>query len=227
MQENRNYRTVTYQDIKENEDINLYIEKGNEYLGVLGFTEHSKAHATKVAQIAGNILTDLGYSQHEIELAQIAGYMHDLGNCVNRHDHAHSGALMAFQLLNQLNMPPCDIAVITAAIGNHDEKTGTAIDPVSAALILADKTDVRRNRVRNKVKSTFDKHDRVNYAVLSANLTMDKEQKLMHLEIELDEEMCSVLDYFEIFLERMLMCRRAAEKLGVKFKMTANGNKVY
>ncbi len=219
-------KMITYQEIKQNEDINLYIEKGNENLGVLGFTEHSRAHATKVAELAGEILSELDYSAHEVELAKIAGYMHDLGNCVNRHDHAHSGALMAFQLLNQMGMDSGDIAIITAAIGQHDEKTGTAIDAVSAALILADKTDVRRNRVRNRVKSTFDKHDRVNYAVLSSELVMEKEKKVIHLQIELDEEMCSVLDYFEIFLERMLMCRRAAEMLGMKFKMTANGSKV-
>lgn len=219
-------KKITYKEIKQNEDINLYIEKGNENLGVLGFTEHSKAHAAKVAETAGKILKDLGYTNHEVELAKIAGYMHDLGNCINRHDHAHSGALMAFWLLNRMDMCPEDIAVITAAIGNHDEKTGTAVDVVSAALILADKTDVRRNRVRNKVKSTFDKHDQVNYAVLSAKLDMNTEKKVIHLQIELDEEMCSVLDYFEIFLERMLMCRRAAEMLGMKFKMSANGSKV-
>lgn len=219
-------KKITYKEIKQNEDINLYIEKGNENLGVLGFTEHSKAHAAKVAETAGKILKDLGYTNHEVELAKIAGYMHDLGNCINRHDHAHSGALMAFWLLNRMDMRPEDIAVITAAIGHHDEKTGTAVDVVSAALILADKTDVRRNRVRNKVKSTFDKHDQVNYAVLSAKLDMNTEKKVIHLQIELDEEMCSVLDYFEIFLERMLMCRRAAEILGMKFKMSANGSKV-
>lgn len=217
---------ITYQEIKQNEDINLYIEKGNENLGVLGFTEHSRAHATKVAELAGMILEELGYSEHEVELAKIAGYMHDLGNCVNRNDHAHSGALMAFQLLNQMQMCPQDIAIITAAIGQHDEKTGTAIDAVSAALILADKTDVRRNRVRNRIKSTFDKHDRVNYAVLSSELIIDKEKKVIRLQTQLDEEMCSVLDYFEIFLDRMLMCRRAAEMLGMNFKMTANGSKV-
>ncbi len=219
-------KNITYQDILKNEDINLYIEKGNENLGVLGYTEHSRAHAAKVADIAGTILADLGYDAHLVELAKIAGYMHDLGNSINRHDHAHSGALMAFQLLNQMEMRPKDIAVIIAAIGNHDEKTGTAIDVVSAALILADKTDVRRNRVRNRVKSTFDKHDRVNYAVLSSKLKIDTEKKVIHFTIELDETMCSVLDYFEIFLERMLMCRRAAEMLGMKFKMTANGSKV-
>ena len=219
-------KNITYQDILKNEDINLYIEKGNENLGVLGYTEHSRAHAAKVADIAGTILADLGYDAHLVELAKIAGYMHDLGNSINRHDHAHSGALMAFQLLNQMEMRPKDIAVIIAAIGNHDEKTGTTIDVVSAALILADKTDVRRNRVRNRVKSTFDKHDRVNYAVLSSKLKIDTEKKVIHFTIELDETMCSVLDYFEIFLERMLMCRRAAEMLGMKFKMTANGSKV-
>lgn len=219
-------KKITYKEIRQNEAVNLYIEKGNENLGVLGFTEHSRAHAAKVAETAGKILRDCGYSGHEAELVKMAGYMHDMGNCINRHDHAHSGAVMAFQILNQMDMAPEDIAVITAAIGQHDEKSGTAVDVVSAALILADKTDVRRNRVRNKVKSTFDKHDQVNYAVLSAKLLLNLDKKVVHLEIELDEKMCSVLDYFEIFLERMLMCRRAAEMLGMKFKMTANGNKV-
>ena len=217
---------ITYETIKANEEINTYIEMGNAVLGVLGYTEHSKAHATRVAEVAAEILTELHYSKKEIELARIAGYMHDIGNSVNRHDHAHSGAIMAFEILNKLQMPPKELAMIISAIGNHDEATGSAVTPVSAALILADKTDVRRNRVRNRDISTFDQHDRVNYAAMKSKLVVNKEKQTIQLDIELDEKICSVLDYFEIFLERMLMCRRAAELLGMKFKLTANGSKV-
>ncbi|QNM10517.1 HD domain-containing protein [Wansuia hejianensis] len=192
----------------------------------MGFTEHSGVHASKVAVTAGNILQELGYDDHQIELARMAGYLHDIGNSINREDHAHTGALMAFQLLREMNMSPADIAIIITAIGNHDEKSGAAVDPVSAAIILADKTDVRRNRVRNKIKATFDKHDRVNYAAAASSLEINIEKKQITLNIELDEQICSIMDYFEIFLQRMLMCRRAAEILGLKFKVMANGHKV-
>ena len=217
---------LTFEDIKNNEEIITYIEKGNANLGAMGYTEHSRSHAVKVAYTAAGILEELGFSAHQIELCKIAGYMHDIGNTVNRTDHAHAGALMSFQILTRLGMDPEDIACVIAAIGNHDEKTGHAVDPVSAALILADKTDVRRNRVRNTDRSSFDIHDRVNYAAISSKLTIDIEKKEILLDIELDDEICSILDYFEIFLERMLMCRRAAEILGLKFKMKANGSKV-
>lgn len=216
----------TYKMVKESEEVNAFIEKGNASLGVLGFTEHSFQHATKVATTAGKILKSLGYDEHLIELAKIAGYMHDIGNCVNRNDHPHSGAIMAFTLLQRWEVPAEDIAIIVSAIGQHDESTGTAVDPVSAALILADKTDVRRNRVRNRVKANFDKHDRVNYAAISSKLTIDAESKVARLEIELDESISSIMDYFEIFMQRMLMCRRASELLGLKFKLVANGNKI-
>lgn len=213
---------VTYKSIKASEEINIYIEQGNDMLGVLGYTEHSKGHATKVAETAGRILADLGYSEREVELAKIAGYMHDIGNCVNRNDHPHSGAVMAFSILRDMGMEPKEIATVVNAIGQHDEHTGTAVDPVSAALILADKTDVRRNRVRNRVMATFDKHDRVNYAVTASKLEIMNETKTIQLSLELDEEMCTMLDYYEIFLQRMLMCRRAAEILGMKFKLVTN-----
>ena len=156
----------------------------------------------------------------------LACYMHDVGNAVNRHDHAHSGAVLVFQILRDMGMEPAEVAAVVSAVGNHDENTGTAFDPISAALILADKTDVRRDRVRNKDMSTFDIHDRVNYAAKSTELTVNVEKKVIHLDIHLDDEICSMLDYFEIFLERMLMCRRAAEVLGSRFKLTANGSKV-
>ena len=192
----------------------------------LGYTEHSRKHAAKVAETAGKILKDLGYGEREIELSRIAGYMHDIGNSINRHDHAHSGAIMAYQILKELGMPLKDIVVVTTAIGNHDEATGTAVDVVSAALILADKTDVRRNRVRNPVVANFDAHDRVNYAALSTKLEVKKEKKVIQMDLALDDTMSTVMDYFEIFLQRMMMCRRAAEVLGYKFKLVANGNKL-
>ena len=217
---------ITYKEIRENEEINALIEKGNKVLDVLGYTEHSGKHAAKVAKEAASILKNIGCDKHTIELAKIAGYMHDIGNCINRHDHAHSGAILSYQILKELGMPIRDAAVVAAAVGNHDEKTGTAEDAVSAALILADKTDVRRNRVRNKVKASFDKHDRVNYAVLSSSLEINVEKKTIQMTMELDDTMCTVIDYFEIFLERMLMCRRAAEVLGYKFKLLANGSKL-
>ena len=221
-----NYEKITYKMVKESKEVNAFLEKGNESLGVLGYTEHSRKHAAKVAETSARILETLGYDPHLVELTKIAGYMHDIGNCVNRHDHPHSGAIMAFTLLNRWNVDPLDTAVIVSAIGQHDERTGTAVDPVSAALILADKTDVRRNRVRNQVKETFDKHDRVNYAALSSKLIINAEDKTAKLKIVLDENISSIMDYFEIFMQRMLMCKRASELLGLNFKLIANGRKI-
>lgn len=217
---------VTFKDIKKSKEVNAYIYKGNSTLGVLGYTDHSAEHAVKVSSMAGKILECLGYGGHTVELAKIAGYMHDIGNCVNRLDHPHSGALMAHQILRDMKMDYEDIAVIINAIGMYDEKSGGAVDTVSAALILADKTDVRRDRVRNQNKAAFDKHDRVNYAVVSSSLDIQKEKKVIKLDLQLDENICSMMDYFEIFLQRMLMCRRAASVLGTTFKLNANGNKI-
>lgn len=217
---------MEYKEIKKCEEINCLIEKGNEILKELGYTEHSRKHAAKVAQCAGSILKELGYGKWEIELAKIAGYMHDIGNSINRHDHAHSGAILAYQILKEKGMKFPEILTVTTAIGHHDEATGNAVDAVSAALILADKTDVRRNRVQQRSKAKFDIHDRVNYAALTSELKVDKEKKVIHMTLELDDAICNVMDYFEIFLQRMLMCRRAAERLGCKFKLTANGNKM-
>ena len=179
-----------------------------------------------MAETAGKILKDLGYGEKEIRLSKIAGYMHDIGNSINRHDHAHTGALLAYGILKDLGMPLEDVLTVTTAIGNHDESTGTAVDVVSAALILADKTDVRRNRVQNSSIANFDIHDRVNYAVTEAKLKVNAEKRVITLNLQLDESICSMLEYFEIFLQRMLMCRRASEILGSKFKMTANGSKI-
>ena len=217
---------VTYKEIKNLEEVNEYIRQGNEMLGALGFTDHSTEHALIVATKAGKILQKLNYGKRDIELAKIAGYLHDLGNCINRTDHAHLGALLSKDILKECGMNYTEIALVMNAIGSHDEKTGCAVNPISAALILADKTDVRRNRVRSKAKENFDKHDRVNYAVISSDLQILIEKKTILFEIRLDESICSMMDYFEIFLQRMLMCKRAAEVLGMRFKMTANGNKI-
>lgn len=219
-------KNISYNDIKNNEMINHYIDRANFVTGAMGYTEHSRAHATLVAETAGYILKKLNYPKREVELAKIAGYMHDIGNTVNRNDHAHSGAIMAFQILTNMGMHYKDVALVCSAIGQHDEKTGTAIDPISAALILADKTDVRRNRVCTKKKSDFDIHDRVNYAVKSSNLIINPNKGSVQLELNLDYSICTVMDYFEIFLGRMIMCKRAAEILGLKFKARANGTKI-
>lgn len=215
-----------YKEICRNDEINFLIENGNAVLSELGYTEHSKRHAAKTAETAGRILKELGYGKHKVELAKIAGYMHDIGNSINRNSHAHSGAILAYQILKNTELPLEDILVITTAIGHHDEDTGTAVDEISAALILADKSDVRRNRVQNRNKATFDIHDRVNYAALSSKLIIEKEKRMIQMELELDDSICTVMDYFEIFMKRMIMCRRAAERLNCKFKLIANGSKL-
>lgn len=217
---------VNYETIKNNEEINALIKRGNDVLKVMGFTEHSRTHATKVAETAGSILKQLNYSDDEIQLAKIAGYMHDIGNSINRYDHAQSGALLAYQILKNIDMPMEDILTIITAIGNHDEKTGTAVDVVSAALILADKTDVRRNRVQNPVIASFDIHDRVNYSVLSSTLNIDSDKMVIKMTMEIDDTMCTVMDYFEIFLQRMMMSKKVAQVLGCTFTLEANGNKL-
>jgi putative nucleotidyltransferase with HDIG domain len=191
-------------------------------LSALGYTEHSFAHVTMVAEKAGYILQTLGYSERNVELAKIAGYLHDIGNLVNRIEHSQSGAVMAFRILDHLNFPPEEICTIVSAIGNHDEGTGVPVSPLAAALILADKSDVRRNRVRNEDIATFDIHDRVNYSVTSAELMIDDDHKSIQLTLTIDTEYGSVMDYFEIFLDRMILCRKAAERLGLQFKLVIN-----
>lgn len=217
---------MTYKDIRENREVLAYLKKGNDNLGTMGFTDHSGAHCAMVAERAAMILEKFGYSEHDREVAKIAGFMHDMGNAINRHRHAEYGALLAEHILSRTDLPLEDRVTVVSAIGNHDESTGGAVDAISAALIIADKTDVRRNRVRNKDKASFDIHDRVNYAVTEASLTVCPEKNLVTLDLQIDENICSMLEYFEIFLERMLMCRRASEMLGAKFKMTANGSKI-
>lgn len=213
---------MTYEEIKNNDAINTYIRHADASLLALGYTEHSFAHVTSVAETAGYILETLGYSPREVELAKIAGYMHDLGNLVNRIDHSQSGAVMAFRILDKLNMPPDEIAAIVTAIGNHDEGTGVPVNAISAALILADKSDVRRSRVRNSDEMNLDIHDRVNYSVIKSRLKINEEHTLIKLKLSIDTRYGSVMDYFEIFLGRMIMCRKAAEKLGLEFKLIIN-----
>lgn len=217
---------MTYQEIRNNEEVLEYLRKGNADLGVLGYTDHSEVHCSMVAERAAYILEMFGFSEHDRELAKIAGFMHDIGNAVNRSHHAEYGALLANDILKETNMSIQDRVMIMSAIGNHDESTGGAKDAISAALIIADKTDVRRNRVRTKEKANFDIHDRVNYAVTQAELTVNAEKKVIELNLQIDESICTMYEYFEIFLGRMMLCRGAAEILGAKFKLMANGSKV-
>ena len=217
---------MTYEEIRNNEEVCALLEKGNQNLGVLGFTDHSEAHCALVAERAAYILRKLGYSAHEEELVKIAGFMHDIGNAVNRTHHAELGALLANDILKQTDMPLQDRIDVIAAIGHHDESTGGSRDPISAALILADKTDVRRNRVRTKDADRFDIHDRVNYAVTGSALKVDTEKGTINLNLQVDESICTMYEYFDIFLKRMLMCRSAAEMLGQQFRLTVNGGKV-
>lgn len=213
---------VTFEYIRKNPDIRTYIQRADDALKAIGYTEHAFAHVEKTAYTAAKILDVLGYSEREVELARIAGFLHDIGNVVNRADHAQSGAVMAFRLLDRLEMPVEEICSVISAIGNHDEATAQPIDAISAALILADKTDVRRSRVRNTDFLTFDIHDRVNYAVEIADLLINKEQQEFVLSMTIDTKISSVLEYFEIFMERMLLCRRAAQFFHMQFKIYIN-----
>ena len=211
---------LTFEDVKNNAAIRTYIQRADESLIALGFTEHSFAHVTVVAETAGYILETLGYPERTVEVAKIAGYLHDIGNLVNRIDHSQSGAVMAFRILDNLDCDPEEIATIVTAIGNHDEGIGQPVNAVAAALILADKSDVRR--VRNADLATFDIHDRVNYSVRESQLQINGEHPLIELKLSVDTEYGSVMDYFEIFMGRMLLCRKAAEKLDLQFKLMIN-----
>ncbi len=218
--------TVTFKYITQNEDIHTYIKNADAAVAAQGFTEHSFAHVGKVAEITEIILTGLNYDEREIELGKIAAYMHDIGNVINRIDHAQSGAVMAFRLLDMLKMPAAEICKIISAIGNHDELTAQPINAISAALIIADKTDVRRSRVRNDDPLTFDIHDRVNYAVEESRVYFSDDKKAIMLDLKIDNEISSVMEYFEIFLQRMLLCKRSAEYLGLRFHMNVNNSMV-
>ena len=213
---------VTYEQIRKNEAIKTYITEADKVLSAIGYTEHSFAHVCNVAKRASDVLQAIGYDERTCELASIAGYMHDIGNLVNRTDHSQSGAVMAFRILDKLGMDPHDISIVVSAIGNHDEGTGIPVNEVAAALILADKSDVRRKRVRNYDKGTFDIHDSVNYSVKKTELDVSRENKTITLILEIDTEYSSVMDFFEIFLSRMLLCKKAAEKLGMNFKLKIN-----
>ncbi len=213
---------VGIDDIRNNEDVKTYIRQADESLVALGFTEHSFPHVTRVSETAKYILETLDYPQHDVELVQIAAYLHDIGNVVNRIEHSQSGAVMAFRILDKLGMPSKDIATVITAIGNHDEGTGVAVNPVAAALIIADKTDVRRSRVRNNDVSTFDIHDRVNYSVKKSTVKINEGHSIIKLKLEIDPHYGSIMDYFEIFMQRMLMCRKAADRLGLSFKLIIN-----
>ena len=213
---------LTYKEITKNEAIKTYIVRADESLAALGFTEHSFAHVIHVAKTAGYILETMGYDERTVELAKIAGYLHDIGNLVNRKDHSQSGAVMAWSILNDMNCDPGEMATIVTAIGNHDEGTGVPVNAVAAAMILADKADVRRSRVRNRDFATFDIHDRVNYSVQKSSLKINEDKTYVTLELTVDTQFGSVMEYFEIFLQRMILCRKAAEKLGLQFKLIIN-----
>ena len=217
---------ITLDDIRNNPEVQELVVGAQNQLDALGYTEHSVRHVSIVSQRAGKILEELGYGKDRVELAKIAGYLHDIGNGVNRVDHAHSGAIMAYNILKEMGMPIKDRTEIMSAIGNHDEATGTAISDISAALILADKSDVHRNRVVNKNRATFDIHDRVNYAVTNANLSIIKETRKVVLELTIDTTICPVLDYFEIFMQRTMMSKYAAKYLNIWFELIINETKL-
>ena len=216
--------SITLEQVKHNEEVNTYIRKADESLRALGYTEHSFAHVGRVSALASEILRTLGYDARTAELAAIAGWLHDIGNVVNRIDHAQSGAVMAFRILDKMGFPPEETATIITAIGNHDEGTAFPVNAVAAALILADKTDVRANRVRNIDPATYDIHDRVNSSVRESRVTLENGE--VRLTLTIDTKMCAVMDYFEIFLDRMILCRKAAEALGQKFALVINGQRI-
>lgn len=215
---------VTYTIVKNDPEIRTYIAQADASLLALGYTEHSFAHVTKCAVTASTLLEALGYGERERELVKIAAFLHDIGNVINRNDHAQTGAVMAFRILDKLGMESADLAAVITAIGYHDDKTAYPVNAIAAALLLADKTDVRRSRVRNKDTVTFDIHDRVNYAVEQSETALDLSAKTFTLTLTINTEVCAVMDYFEIFLGRMLLCRKAAEFFGLTFKLDINGS---
>lgn len=217
---------ITYEQIRENSEIRTYITLADQSLRAMGYTDHSFPHVLKSAEVSAYILETLGFSPRECELARIAGYLHDIGNLINRTDHSQSGAIMAFRILEKLGMDAEEIATVVTAIGNHDEGTGIAVNPIAAALILADKTDVRRSRVRNTDMASFDIHDRVNYSVEHSELSISDDKRILKLELKIDTDISPVLDYFQIFMGRMIMCRNAAQKLDMQFKLIINGQSV-
>jgi len=217
---------MTYEEVRQDPAVKVYIAQADASLEALGYTEHSFAHVTRSAQTAGDILRKLGYPERTVELAKIAGYLHDIGNVVNRVDHSQSGAIMAFRILDRMEFPPEEIAAIVTAIGNHDEGTGVPVNAIAAALIIADKSDVRRSRVRRKADIQTDIHDRVNYSVTGSELNVDVEEKAITLKLTVDTEVSSVMEYLEIFMKRMQLCRQAAKTLGLTFRLIINGQRL-
>lgn len=217
---------ITLKDVRENPEVDALIRGAQKQLNAMGYTEHGHRHISIVSKRAGDILEKLGYPERTVELTRIAGYMHDIGNCINRIDHAHSGAILAYNILKDMGMPVEERTEIMMAIGNHDENTGNAISDISAAIILADKSDVHRDRVVNKNLSTFDIHDRVNYAVTNANLTLDEKDRKIILDLTIDNKICPVLDYFEIFMDRTMMSKYAAKFLKIWFELIINDTKL-
>jgi uncharacterized protein len=217
---------VTFEDVRNNKEVQTYIKAGDELLEIIGYTKHDFVHALKVADTASYILSELGHDERNIELAKIASYIHDIGNMINRSDHSQSGAVLAFHVLRDMGMPPEELAIVLSAIGNHDEGTGSPVNIVSAALIIADKADVRRSRVRNEDLATFDIHDRVNYAVEKSEVKVDVANNIILLDLTIDTKICSLMEYFEIFLHRMMLCRKAADFLNYKFELDMNGMKI-
>jgi len=219
-------RPLTLDEVKRDREVEAYIAKADEYTSAIGYTEHGLRHANLVASIAANMLRHLGRSERAMQLAAVAGYLHDIGNLVNRVNHEHTGALLADGILDRLGMEPLERAIVMGAIGNHEEQTGEPVSEVGAALIIADKSDVHRTRVRNPDPRTFDIHDRVNYAVEHSFLRVDDRANTVTLELTIDTGMSHVMEYFEIFLPRMVLCRRAAAFLGSQFKLQINGTKL-
>ena len=215
-----------FETIRNNREIRTYIAQADASMLAMGYTEHSFAHVTKCAEVASSLLAQLGYDERHVELARIAGFMHDIGNVINRDDHAQSGALMTFRILDKMGMDPEDIAPVITAIGNHDEHTAYPVNAISAALILADKCDVRRSRVRNRATVSFDIHDRVNYAAEHSDLKLDTAAKTITLELSINTEISSIMDYFEIFMSRMILCKKAAGFFDLTFRMNINGSAV-
>ena len=217
---------ITLNDVRQNPEVDALIRGAQKQLNALGYTEHGHRHISIVSKRAGDILEKLGYPERTVELAKIAGYMHDIGNCVNRVDHAHSGAILAYEILKDMGMPVDERTEIMMAIGNHDENTGSAISEISAALILADKSDVHRDRVVNENISTFDIHDKVNYAVTDSSLRLNEKDRIITLDLKIDNKICPVLDYFEIFMDRTMLSKYAAKYLQIWFELIINGTKL-
>ena len=217
---------ITLEDVMKNEVVKAFVNASQKQLKALGYTEHSNRHIGIVSKRTGEILQKLGYDERTIELGKIAGYLHDIGNCVNRVDHAHTGAILTYNILKEMGMPAEERTEIMMAIGNHDEGTGTAVSDISAALILADKSDVHRDRVVNTNMSTFDIHDRVNYAVTDAKLEIDENERKVILSLTIDTQICPVLDYFQIFMDRTMMSKYAANYLHIWFELIINGTKL-